>query len=166
MLFFKNIPTSKKSQQIGDKVMALSQELNKIILSYDCINSNKFSISNLEYVLFMYDLECYRQLMTTKYNGFFIETVLRTIFNTMEYNNKRAGVSVTSGYLFDIFKELSNSLHQVYGTAVHNGIDGLTGIAMHLCINEFGFSEEELEQNLEMILAIAKHFNKIINLAI
>ena len=166
MGLFKNVPTSKKAQIVGDKVMALSQELKEIILSYNCVDLNKISINGLEYALFMYDLECYRQLMTIKHDGFFIETTLRTIFITMESNNKRAGVPVKDGYMFDMFKKLSNSLHQVYGIAVEQGIDGLYGIAMYLCSDECGMSQEEIDQNQEMVLAVSRHFNKIINLPI
>ena len=166
MGLFKNIPTSKKAQLIGDKVMALSQDLKNIILSYDCININEESLNGFEYALFMYDLECYRQVMTLKHNGFFIETTLRTIFITMESSNKRAGVNVADGMLFEMFKKLSNSLHYVYGQAVAQGLDGLFGIAMHLCSNECGMTNEEVAQNEDLVRAISKHFNQIINLPI
>ena len=166
MGLFKNIPTSNKAQYIGNNVISLSQELKQIIISNNCVNFNKISLSTLDNVLFMYDLECYRQLMTIKHNGFFIETTLRTIFATMESNNRQAGINVSDGYLFEVFKKLSNSLHQVYGLAVNQGLDGLYGIAMYLCSNELGMSEEEINQNQDMVLEISKHFNKIINLNI
>ena len=166
MGLFKNMPSSKKAQNIGNEVMSLSQELKQIILSYDCVDLERISLSGLEYALFMYDLECYRQLMTLKHNGFFIETTLRTIFLTMESNNRKAGVEVADGVMFNMFKKLSNSLHQVYGMAVESGLDGLYGIAMYLCSDECGMSESEINENQEMVLAISKHFNKIINLSI
>lgn len=166
MGLFKNVPTSKKAQLVGDKVMALSQELKSIILSYDCINIKEESLNGFEYALFLYDLECYRQVMTLKHNGFFIETTLRTIFITMESNNKKAGVSVADGMLFEMFKKLSNSLHYVYGQAVAQGLDGLFGIAMYLCSNECGMSDVEIAQSEDLVLSISKHFNKIINLPI
>ena len=166
MGLFKNIPTSNKAQCIGNHAISLSQELKQIIISNNCVDLNKISLSTLDNVLFMYDLECYRQLMTTKHNGFFIETTLRTIFATMEFNNRQAGIDVSDGYLFEVFKKLSNSLHQVYGLAVNQGIDGLYGIAMYLCSNELGMSEEDINQNQDLVLDISKHFNKIINLPI
>ena len=166
MGLFKNIPTNNKAQSIGNQVISLSQELKQIIISNNYVDWDKISSSTLDNVLFMYDLECYRQLMTIKHNSFFIETTLRTIFATMESNNKRAGINVSDGYLFEVFKNLSNSLHRVYGLAVNQGIDGLYGIAMYLCSNELGMSEEEVNQNQDIVLAISRHFNKIINLNI
>ena len=166
MGLFTNLPTSKKTQQIGDKVIELSQELKEIILSYNCIDLNKVSLNGLEYALFMYDLECYRQLLTIKHNNHFIETTIRTIFNTMESNHKRIGNTFMDGYMFNIFRKLSISLNQVYNIATQQGIDGLYGVAMYLCSDECGMSEEEIDRNHEMVLAISKHFNKIVNLPI
>ncbi len=144
MGLFTNIPTPKKAQAVGDKVLALSQELKGIILSHDCVDFTRANINGLEYVLFMYDMECYRQVMTIKHNGPYIETILRTIFITMERGNKQAGVGVSDGYLFNLFKELSNTLHQVYGVATKEGTDGLYGIAAYLCSKECLMTTDEI----------------------
>ena len=58
MGLFKNIPTSNKAQCIGNHAISLSQELKQIIISNNCVDLNKISLSTLDNVLFMYDLEC------------------------------------------------------------------------------------------------------------
>lgn len=164
MGLFKNIPSSKKSKLIWDKIIGLSHELKCLIVSHQCVDFRKVDLGGLEYALFMYDLEMYRQVMTLKYSSFYIECTIRTIFISMENSIKRAGNNISSGQMFAMYVKLSNTLHQHYGLAVKNGTNGLHAIATYLCSNECGMSEADIAENEILIQEIANHFDKIINL--
>lgn len=163
MALFKNVPTPKKAQAVGDTVLKLSSELRNIIVSYNCVDFKKVNLGSLEYALFMYDLWCYSYVMTLKHNSFFIETTIRTVFSTMESNMKKAGNNIASGYMYNTFTKLSGSLNKTYDLAKKQGLDGFQGVAMYLCSDECGLSNEEIAENEEMICEIAKHFAKVLN---
>lgn len=164
MGLFSNVPTSKKAKAVGDKVMGFSHELKCIIVSHQCVDFSKVNLGGLEYALFMYDLDCYREAMTTKYSGFYIESIIRTIFIGMESNMRKAGNNIADGYLFNMYVKLSNSLYQVFITARKEGLDGFYAIAKYLCSDECGMNEEAIEKNSPLITEIENHFRKIANL--
>lgn len=166
MGLFKNVPSSKKSKQVWDKILGLSHELKCIIVSHQCVDFRKVNLGGLEYALFMYDLEMYRQVMTRKYSGFYIEATIRTIFNSMESSMRSAGNNISGGQMFTMYVKLSNTLHQLYGLAEKNGMNGLHAVATYLCSDECGMSTQEIEENEELVIKIANHFEKIVNLVL
>lgn len=162
MGLFKNVPSSKKSMLVFDKIIGLSHELKCIIVSHQCVDFRKVNLGGLEYALFMYDLEMYRQVMTQKYSGFYIEATIRTIFNSMESSMRSAGNNISGGQMFTMYVKLSNTLHQLYCLAEKDGMNGLHAVATYLCSDECGMSEAEIAENEMLILEITDHFNKII----
>lgn len=164
MGFLKNIPTNKKAKFAGDSVMSLSHELKSIIVAQNCVDFKTINLGGLEYALFMYDLECYRQVMTLKYSNFYIESIIRTIFLTMESNMRMSGNKISDGYLLNIFTKLSNAIHNAFSIAKNDGVDGFYGVAEYLLLDECGMSEEEIDANMDLVVKIVGHFNKIVNL--
>lgn len=164
MGLFKNVPSAKKAKKHGDKAMALSQELKNIIISHNCVNFENVDINGLDYVLFMYDLEIYQQIMNVKYSPFYIETIVRTIFISFEENNRRAGKHVPEHYFFDIFLNVSKTISAINETAAKDNQDNLELIAIYLCGTELQMSPVSVFHNEALIKDIKKHFLKIINL--
>lgn len=147
-----------------NKVFELSQELKNILVSHNCIDFDTVSSNGLDYALFMYDMDVYRQVMSLKYSSFQIETIIRLIFITFENSNKRVGSEVEDNMLFNTFKKLSNSLREICSIANQQGIDEFVAIAMYFCSDECQMNEFDIEDNEDLILEIAEHFKKIINL--
>lgn len=164
MRLFVNVPTSKKTKAVGDRIMRFSHDLKCIIVSHQCVDFQKVNLGGLEYALFMYDLDCYREAMITKYSRFYIESTIRAIFLVIEGNLRKAGNNIADGYIFNMYVKLSNSLYQIFITAKKEGLDGFYAIAKYLCSDECGMNEEAIEKNAPLITEIANHFRKIANL--
>lgn len=163
-LFNNKIPSGKKAKQIGDKVMVFSQELKNIIISHNCVDFKSVNVNGLDYALFMYDLDFYRQVMSIKYSKFYIEFIIRTIFASMERNLRNAGNRIEENYLFNTYLNLSNAFHQIYNITKKEGLDEFEAVAIYLCSDELHMSDFEISSNEELIVEIATHFKKIINL--
>lgn len=163
-LFKNKIPTAKKATEVGNKILNLSQELKSIIELQDCVDFEKVNITGLEYALFMYDLEFYKQVMTIKYSNFYIETIIRTIFINFEENIRKSGNNIQKDYMLNIYLKLSDSINKIYNIAKNQGVDEFVAVAMYLCSDECLMTEYEIEINENMIVKIAEHFRKIINL--
>ena len=162
MGLFNNIPTAKKAQKVRDKVLGLSHELKCIIVSHGCVDFRKIDLGGLEYALFMYDLEFYRQVMQLNHSNFYIENILRTIFISMETGMQKAGNNISSGYFFNVFIKLSKTINQLPRIAEADGIDAFLSVALYLCSDECGMTTQEIAENEKMVIEIANHFEKII----
>lgn len=163
-LFNKKIPTSKEAQRIGDNVFRLSQELKNIIISHNCVDFSKINVDGLDYALYMYDLEFYRQVMSVKHSQFFIQVIIRTICSTFDTNIRNAGNIIRDNYFLDTYLNLSNSLRQVYNIAQQDNIDEFVGVSMYFCSNELQLTYNQIELHQKLVLDIADHFRSIINL--
>ena len=164
--FFKNIPTSKKSQQFGDMVIKSSQELKKIIVKHNGVDYTKVQIEALEYALFMYDLEFYRQVMTLKYSKSYIEIAIRTIFATLAANNKKAGYNLSSDFLWAKLVSLSKILNDICSFALENDEDEFLLVAMFVLTNECQAAWDQVDNEYALLYEVSEHFKEIINLPI
>lgn len=163
----KKIATNKDVDIFKEMVLNSSQELKTIINNYKWNNKDKVNMDTLNYALFMYDLDFYRQVMTLKYSKFYIETCIRTIFISFESTLKEIGNNIADKQFFNMYVKLSNSLHQIADISLKEKEDMFLQVALYLMIDELSVDDNELTNSEEMqklAIEIAAHFENIINM--
>lgn len=163
----KKIATNKEIDAFKEKVLNSSQQLKTIINNYHWNNKDKVNFDALDYALFMYDLDFYRQVMTLKYSKFYIEICIRTIFISLENTLRKAGNNVSDKQFFNMYVKLSNSLQQIANISLEEKVDMFLQVALYLLKDELLITNVELENNEEikkLTIEIASHFENIINI--
>lgn len=163
-MIFKNIPSTKKANEISNKIINLSSEFKGIIISNSKEHNFDVVLDEIEFSTFLYDLFFYSQVMKVKYSDFFIETTVNTILISLENFINKNGINIPKGYLQNMFKNLSNTLHKINNSAKEQDIDGLFLVAGYYCKDELRLNENDFEEDEILIELIANHFLKIINI--
>lgn len=164
-MFFKNVPTAKKANEIFNKIISSSSELKRIIINNCNEKGLNVNIEEIEYSTFLYDLFFYNQVMHIKYSDFFIESIINAILITCEENLNKNCNNIQKGYFQKIYKNLSHTLFEINKISKEQGINELYGVAGYYCNDELKLDEKSFQDDEILIELIANHFQKIINIS-
>ena len=162
-MFFNKIPTTNEINNITKVLMKKSQHLNQIILKCEWEQKQNVDFKAIEDICCFYILYFYSQVMQVKYSKFYIKTVVRTIFITMEENLKKMGIKVEKNYFLNLYIGLVQTINRLYDDAKRLQLDEFEQVAYYLLI-ECNMTDIELTLNRQHIEEIAQFFRDIINI--